>query len=57
MLKSTGEKLRDIYKKSATAPVIVMVIVIVIISTLSFGLGYLYRGEVRHVPIIIEKHS
>lgn len=56
-ISSIISKTKEIFKKPATIPISIMVTVIVIITTLSFGLGYIFRGEIKHASIIIEKYS
>lgn len=36
---------------------ILMIVAVILLAILSFGLGYLIRGEVKKSPIIIEKNS
>ena len=37
--------------------IFINIVFIVLIAALSFGLGYLIRGEIKKSPIIIEKNS
>ena len=55
MLKSIGERIKKI-DEFLGSPVALHFIIFLIAITIGFGLGYLYRGEIKHVPIIIEKH-
>ncbi|MEK7191975.1 MAG: hypothetical protein AAB646_00465 [Patescibacteria group bacterium] len=36
---------------------IIKTVLVVLLATLSFGLGYLIRGEIKKAPIIIDKNS
>jgi hypothetical protein len=37
--------------------IIIKVVLVFLIATVSFGLGYLWRGEIERAPIIIEQRS